>query len=600
MTKRIFVLAAAALCAVLAARAEARLLVVDDDNVDCFNAPYRTINEAIVASVPGDEIDVCPGVYAEQVVLPHKLLLVGIQFGSRRAVIRPVALPITRPSLLSTNPVAAGIIVDTAEAHIDNVDLDMTTNGVLGCTPVLVGIYFRNASGSIDRTGVSGVRVASRPDCESGVGIYVESGQIPFFGLPIFGKAVVFLEDDLIGDYQKAGIAANGINTVIRGRGVKALGDGPRPGPVQIGIQLGFGATGRIQDSGAEDQVSTEPGKLASGFLLFSVTRSTLRRNTVKSAQAGVFIMGGRNRMKRTAIGGSKSDGLVLLGRGNRGANNSIGQSSVDGVFIDGEGNQVRGGDIAEAPVGVWTRAGSGNRVQGVTFTHVPVPMQNGGTRTIDPLSTSPFVTTCDTQVACDDGNLCTTDACDLVTGICSHVTLPNGTACADATVCNGAETCVSGVCAPGTPLVCNDGNPCTIDSCDAIAGCQAPNAPDGTSCADNTVCNGIRTCNAAGVCQGTPLTCDDGNPCTVDSCDPIMGCQAPNAPDGTPCPDATVCNGDETCLTGVCSPGTPLNCDDLNECTADSCDAVGGCSNVALPDGTICSIGLCTGGVCL
>ena len=43
---------------------------------------------------------------------------------------------------------------------------------------------------------------------------------------------------------------------------------------------------------------------------------------------------------------------------------------------------------------------------------------------------------------------------------------------CDDANVCNGAETCQAGVCIPGTDVTCDDGNPCTIDTCDTGAGC--------------------------------------------------------------------------------------------------------------------------------
>jgi hypothetical protein len=37
---------------------------------------------------------------------------------------------------------------------------------------------------------------------------------------------------------------------------------------------------------------------------------------------------------------------------------------------------------------------------------------------------------------------------------------------CQDEDMCNGAETCASGVCAAGTPMSCDDGLACTTDSC--------------------------------------------------------------------------------------------------------------------------------------
>lgn len=59
----------------------------------------------------------------------------------------------------------------------------------------------------------------------------------------------------------------------------------------------------------------------------------------------------------------------------------------------------------------------------------------------------------------------------------------------------------------------------CTVD---VIAQCV-----NDSDCNDNNVCNGIETCDPGGDCiGGTPLDCDDGDPNTIDSCDPINGCQ--------------------------------------------------------------------------
>ena len=41
--------------------------------------------------------------------------------------------------------------------------------------------------------------------------------------------------------------------------------------------------------------------------------------------------------------------------------------------------------------------------------------------------------------------------------------------------------------------------------------------------CDDGAECNGSETCSAAGYCEpGVPMNCDDGNPCTIDGCDPV------------------------------------------------------------------------------
>jgi hypothetical protein len=47
---------------------------------------------------------------------------------------------------------------------------------------------------------------------------------------------------------------------------------------------------------------------------------------------------------------------------------------------------------------------------------------------------------------------------------------------------------------------------------------------------------------------------------------------------DGVSCADA--CDANAMCVVGVCEPATPIDCDDSNPCTADSCDSVTGCVN--------------------
>lgn len=75
------------------------------------------------------------------------------------------------------------------------------------------------------------------------------------------------------------------------------------------------------------------------------------------------------------------------------------------------------------------------------------------------------------TAAGCDDGNPCTADACD-AGGQCTHAAVADGTFCRDADHCNGAERCQAGACVAGPPPVCDDGDPCTADSCDPALGC--------------------------------------------------------------------------------------------------------------------------------
>lgn len=110
---------------------------------------------------------------------------------------------------------------------------------------------------------------------------------------------------------------------------------------------------------------------------------------------------------------------------------------------------------------------------------------------------------------------------------------------CDDNDVCNGAETCVSGVCVSGTSLTCNDQDPCTDDSCDSLGGCTtAPNT--GADCDDNENCTQNDTCSS-GTCAGTEIP-----GCGDDPNQDMDGDGVPDLSDGCPLDsnktDAGVC----------------------------------------------------------
>jgi len=126
----------------------------------------------------------------------------------------------------------------------------------------------------------------------------------------------------------------------------------------------------------------------------------------------------------------------------------------------------------------------------------------------------------------------------------------------------------------------CDDANPCTDDTCDAISGCI--NTPNLLPCDDGNPCTTSDTCSG-GQCVGQiPLECDDANPCTDDSCLADGSCV--NTANSSPCDDGKLCTTIDACVAGVCVGQTPINCDDGNPCTQDSCDDISGCLNPALP----------------
>ena len=220
------------------------------------------------------------------------------------------------------------------------------------------------------------------------------------------------------------------------------------------------------------------------------------------------------------------------------------------------------------------------------------------------------------TEVACDDGNPCTEDACD------------------------GAQGCVG---TPDDALSCNDGDPCTDDDhCEAGAcvgececvvssdcvGADLPIPPrfceravctnfkcvvvpdatkDGQTCDDGDACVSGEVCGAGSCGGGVGVVCDaPANSCTSVACNPATGtCDETYADAGTGCNDGDACTLDDACdgeggcsgqlkdcsafadqcngaecVNGACIPA-PLDgiaCDDLEDCTIDDVCSTGSC----------------------
>ena len=131
---------------------------------------------------------------------------------------------------------------------------------------------------------------------------------------------------------------------------------------------------------------------------------------------------------------------------------------------------------------------------------------------------------------------------------------------CNDGLYCNGVETCVDGVCQAGIPVNCSDGIACTVDSCDeAVDACV--NNPNNALCNDGVYCNGAETCNTTLGCQaGIPVNCDDGNECTIDSCnESLKACENTKVVDNTACTNGVCCSG--ICQIGITACPTAVKC---------------------------------------
>jgi len=105
---------------------------------------------------------------------------------------------------------------------------------------------------------------------------------------------------------------------------------------------------------------------------------------------------------------------------------------------------------------------------------------------------------------------------------------------------------------------------------------------PDGTACDDRDACTRSDACQG-GQCMGASTgTCSVApDPCHAHGlCNPSGGACVGGGlqPDGTPCSVGDPCTVGDRCESGVCTAGSPLSCDDGDLCTDETCDSRLGC----------------------
>ena len=200
----------------------------------------------------------------------------------------------------------------------------------------------------------------------------------------------------------------------------------------------------------------------------------------------------------------------------------------------------------------------------------------------------------------CDDGNPCTDDSCDEETVTC--VNAPNTADCDDGSDCTEADVCGGGVCA-GTAVVCDDGDACTTEVCvvnaEGVGGCVFTNVvcPEGEDCIDGAC---VQTCTADTDCP------DDGDVCTTETCI-NGGCIGVN--NSAACDDGNVCTDNDTCADGACAGSdiagcctsdadctSPQTCDTATNTCVDQCVTDTDCAD----DGDACTDETCDNGSCV
>jgi hypothetical protein len=357
-----------ALSSAQAAAQDSRVVAADGRasaiSCEAANPAPRTIQAAVDLSSSGDTILVCPGVYEEQVKIVAKDLTIrGVTSGPlNQVLIKPQGMVPNSSNAFSGTPIAAVIAVeDSGKVILRNLTVDGADNQLTECSPTLVGIFYRNASGEVQASAVRDIRLGSSLEtCQSGYGIFAQSAA--------GGAAKLSVEDSSVHGYQKVGILANEAGTELQAISSAVTGDGPTTVIAQNGIQVGFGATGRVAGNSVLNHVyscETADCDVATNILLFEADSVTIAGNTTGKAVISIFLAGSNNSNVRDNMVSASEllDGISVLGNRNHIIRNRIFDSDEFALSVQGNNNLVEFNLINDSPCGIFSN-GNGNRLR--------------------------------------------------------------------------------------------------------------------------------------------------------------------------------------------------------------------------------------------
>jgi hypothetical protein len=346
---------------------------------------YTSIQAAVTASPAATVIQICPGIYPEQVVITKKLTLEGVLSGGQdAAVIVPPLTGLIQNTVDLDVPgyeIAAQVLVqntNTALVTISNLTVDGTGNLINGCAPDPEGILFQNSSGTVNHVAVRNEIAGGIPNpCQSGEGINVQTAA---------GKtSKVTIENVSVHNYNKNGITGNDPGTTLILTGDFVQGSGLVPctesiqGAAQNGIQLAYGATGTLLNSVVVDNVFNYDPTVSGGacnyvsadVILYDTAENSgvkIQHNDLGNSQYPVVLFEGNDDPPNYGDGVSITgnsvfgtltlDGIDVCTNGNTVTGNTIINSAESGIHLDASCGQFYGGPAT----------GTGNTVTTNTF----------------------------------------------------------------------------------------------------------------------------------------------------------------------------------------------------------------------------------------
>ncbi|MBV9658693.1 MAG: right-handed parallel beta-helix repeat-containing protein [Verrucomicrobia bacterium] len=292
---------------------------------------YPSIQAAVTAASPGDNIVVSPGTWVEQVVIPagkDKLTLKSE---------KPLQAIIKAP------PVMVGIKAIVQVDGAQNVKIQaFTIAGPGGGNPdsIEFGVFVgNNGSATIQQNHITDIRDNPLGGTQNGIGVGIgraSTGQV--------GTGTV--QNNMIDNYQKGGVEVSGIGSSAKIQNNTVTGAGPTTAIAQNGIQVSDGATAQVSNNDVSGNAYT-PQTVASatGILLFNPGAVTVENNDVSADDVNIFVQGATaTQSAPVTVRNNHTSGAVTLdgidlytSTGVEISNNTSENNAADGIFVNSD-----------------------------------------------------------------------------------------------------------------------------------------------------------------------------------------------------------------------------------------------------------------------
>lgn len=275
MKRIVTLLAALAFCllalggqAVAQEQSSGDTLKVDDDQQQCEGAEFTSINEAIAAASPGDNIQVCPGLYQENVVVDKTLKVVGSgPDNPRKRTGNPDKEAVIDP------PSPAGDLSPAVNLTADDIEFSLFTVQGPGSQAVA------STAGISTSNGASGYRIENNLVTQNAIGLYLQSEGTN----PTVVRQNAFVNNNSPGSASGTGIYSDaGLKNARIGNNYFTLHE-----TAAINLAGAPGTQDNVQiDSNFLNDDST--------IVLFNTTNTTVKENeSVSPTGSGIFEGGG-------------------------------------------------------------------------------------------------------------------------------------------------------------------------------------------------------------------------------------------------------------------------------------------------------------------